>query len=296
LTINTVCTSSGTYSVVVESGDCAATTASGTYTVYSSNSVADISAISFTGTTRFSQKFDIGTNTPSQSPAGYRLIVAQEQCITTASGCPSNYGTSKLTWKPTPGADYTSIANLNFSNSTAQTVSTTTAYGGTWKTNVLFAGSYNAGINTYNISGLARNTYYCFKVWQYSSTATGGCSAYFSTNGYAKISPTSSKESIDDEPFTAQAAENFLLTEIVPNPAINDINFKVITSDKLQFTFEIYSIEGLQVYSEKRDLNEGETPVNIQLRSEKGMLPNGLYILKVRTGNDELTRRFIYMP
>ena len=93
-----------------------------------------------------------------------------------------------------------------------------------------------------------------------------------------------------------QAADNFGMTEISPNPANTDISFSIITGQKLPFSFEIYSIEGVQVYNEQKELNSGTTPFTINLKSEKGVLPTGMYILKVRTGNDELTRRFIYMP
>ena len=261
-----VCDDAGTYSISVWSGSChsTATGYSGTLTV-GNPAIDAATGIGFGTWTKSSIKFSVTTQ------AGNRLIVAKLCSLGTSS---NTAAIQQLTWTPTNGQTY--AASNTFGTYTNADVS------------IIYNGT---GITDYWVYGLTTVRYYAIGVFNYASD---GCVNPYYSNGLVKAQKTI-KES-DDEPFALQVAENFMMTDIAPNPAYSDINFKIMTQEKLPFIFEIYSIEGMQVYTEQMDVDAGTTPVTISLKSEKGTLPSGMYILKVRTGNDEMTRRFIYIP
>jgi hypothetical protein len=298
--ISTVsCSSDGVYSVNVTSNGCSSpvSSSSGTFTVFSGNAPSAATGFLVTGWTRSSITFNVVV--PSANNGGYRMIVAQNDPTATSA----DQATSDLSWTPQQGKSYTSYTGSFLFTNTAYTLQTSGTGANTVYTQIVYNGttSGTGSANSIIVSGLSRLTWYGLAVFEYkigTGTGAGTCGNHYQTSAPFKRGQqtSSNKESEGDEPFAVQISDNFLMTEIAPNPAYNDINFSIITQEKLPFTFEIYSIEGMQVYSEQRELSTGTTPITISLKSEKGILPSGMYLLKVRTGTDEMTRRFIYVP
>jgi len=277
-TISSVsCADHGDYSVKVTPSICGSQIVrSATFSVYSANAPSAATGLLFSTWQKNYIKFNIGTPNGSGSS---RLIVAQGTSATSASAA-----IAQFSWTPTNGLTYS--ANTTFGTSGTQVPN----YGST----IAYAVYNGTATSAIQITNLTNNTWYAFAVFEYTSNLTSGCvSPYYST-GFVKAQNTLKKE-FEDEQISIGLADNFILTDISPNPAYNDINFSIITQEKLPVIFEIYSIEGMQVYSEQKEISSGTTPITISLESDKGVLPSGMYILKVRTGNDELTRRFIYM-
>jgi len=290
-----VCTDKGTYSVEVHSGDCSQTASvSGVFNVYMTTPTGAY-GIQFTYWTRTSITFNINSANSTS-----RLVIAKPFCYGTCATYTAGYVASAFKsfltststgWSPVNGQVYSANSSWGTPSSFVRTPSTDDTIC------AIYNGTGTTGIQ---VTNLTRNSWYAFAVYEYSTSGTGNsdCGPNYSDSVFTKAQKSSLKESQgeDGEVTLIQAADNFGMTEISPNPANTDISFSIITGQKLPFSFEIYSIEGVQVYNEQKELNSGTTPFTINLKSEKGVLPTGMYILKVRTGNDELTRRFIYMP
>jgi hypothetical protein len=275
---NIQCDQADYYSVVVHAGNCTQTANYQGYLTVYNTAPSTATGMLFTAW----QKTTITFNVASPNPSGNRIVTAVE-CpypgTTTNAQAISYY--NSLGWGPNNGSSYT--ANSTYSTTGSNYYNPVC---------VVFNGT---GTSSITVSGLTKDHFYAFAVYNYIPTNTTSCVTPFYSSAYVRAQKTSPKES-DEDLFTVQVSDNFALSDVAPNPAYSDINFALTTQEKLPFTIEIYSIEGMQVYTQQMDVNAGTTPLSISLKSEKGTLPGGMYILKVRTGTDELTRRFIYMP
>lgn len=294
------CSDVATYSVVVTSTSCGTTAGANGYlnVTTPAPSTSTAMGIAFSNWTRNSMVVSV-TN---YNPSNYRLVVGFEGCNGTGTNC-TNIATATVISRvsaaysgPTAGVVYTgsstwgngtSLGNLNVWTSPENPTSPNTAG----------YAIVSGPANSVNVTGLARNRMYVFYAYEYQNNTGSTCTPSYAPNpGIVNARKTSNKESIEEEIFSVQTAENFAMTDIRPNPATTDINFSIMNEEQLPFAIEIYSVEGMKVYNDNRNLPAGTNAISINLKSDTGVLPSGMYILRVRSGNDEISRRFMYLP
>ncbi|HPD34530.1 MAG TPA: T9SS type A sorting domain-containing protein, partial [Candidatus Kapabacteria bacterium] len=143
--------------------------------------------------------------------------------------------------------------------------------------------------------GLQRNKAYLFKVFEYNGTGTSINSNPNGATGNPRYRKTNLKETADE--FQLVLGDRFSIVGFAPNPVRDQFSFEILTNEALQFTIDVQNEQGLTVYSMSKDLGEGQYPFTIKLGNEyKGQLPAGAYFLRVSSGGETLTQKFIYMP
>ncbi len=75
---------------------------------------------------------------------------------------------------------------------------------------------------------------------------------------------------------------------IFPNPVVNEVNIQLILSERAQVSFEVYDLTGKIVYTENfGTLPAGELVKQIQMDN----VSNGMYLLSMRVGESNITRK-----
>jgi hypothetical protein len=295
--INSVqCSNEGGYRVDVTSTLCGGPVSqSCSLYVYEANPPAAASNLAMKAANKNYISMSVTIPSTNTGANNYRMIVAQNELTATST----DVAASHLTWTPEQGHLYTSSEGTFLFTESSSPYRLDNHGGNGVYTQLVYNGQKNgtASVNWITVNGLTRyQTQYVFAVFEYVKGADGCVNRYQTSDPIKLVQKTSPKQSEGDEPFSIQLADNFIMSDVSPNPTSNDINFTLSVQENLPFTIEIFSVEGMKVYSEQRDISSGSTPITISLKSEKGTLPNGMYLLKVRTGSDELTRRIIYMP
>ena len=142
-----------------------------------------------------------------------------------------------------------------------------------------FAQSSPVKISTLS-SGIGSSTY--FQSIGQSSVVLGTQSAGSRVIRQGFVQPTSRKMSRSMEPGTIVSVEAF------PNPFISELSLKLSRSSSSTSTVELYSIDGLKVWSGEIAANLSE----VQLL-DLNRLPVGKYILRLVTNNQIITKSIV---
>ncbi|HPO64272.1 MAG TPA: T9SS type A sorting domain-containing protein, partial [Candidatus Kapabacteria bacterium] len=173
-------------------------------------------------------------------------------------------------------ANYAAIANLTFNPAG------TLADGSC----VLYVGN----ATQLTVTSLLRNTTYTFALYTYNPV-TG---LYCSDNAAALLTElTSNRESLIEQPG-AVAGVNIALSQISPNPVVNNVNLTMDLFTDANITVQVIDGNG-QVISVPVNGNyyaEGTHTLSFPLQN----VASGSYFLRVSTENEAVIQRFIYMP
>jgi hypothetical protein len=77
--------------------------------------------------------------------------------------------------------------------------------------------------------------------------------------------------------------------EVYPNPVSNEANLELTLTEALNATVTVYSQTGQIVYTKKHSLKAGRQLLKLNLSG----LSDGIYLLKINEGSNQLTKRFI---
>ena len=142
-----------------------------------------------------------------------------------------------------------------------------------------FAQSSPVKISTLS-SGIGSSTY--MQSIGQSSVVLGTQSAGSRVSRQGFVQPTSRKMSRSVEPGTIVSIEAF------PNPFVYELRLKLSRSSSSTSTVELYSIDGLKVWSGEIAANLSE----VQLL-DLNRLPVGKYILRLVTNNQIITKSIV---
>ncbi len=173
-------------------------------------------------------------------------------------------------------ADYALIANLAFNH-------TGTLDDGSC---VLYVGNENQ----ITITALQRNKAYTFALYTYNPETGLYC---LDADAALLSQTTQNRESLTEQPG-AIAGVNLALSQISPNPVVNNVNLTMDLFTDANITVQVIDGNG-QVISVPVNGNfyaEGTHTLSFPLQN----VASGSYILRVSTGNEAVIQRFIYMP
>ena len=193
------------------------------------------------------------------------------QCITTdANGC-----TRKNTvFIAQPALLWISMSKTDVSiNGGSDGTCTATPAGG----NAPYLYLWDNGATTSNISGLVAGTYTC------TVTDSNGCTVSKSKN--VNQPPLASEEQrIEEEDFVLQA-------KLFPNPNHGIFTIEIENPDRDMIKkIEILSGDGRKIY--ERNLHQNEVYLEEKFALEN--IPSGMYVLKILSRNQVLTKRFAH--
>lgn len=226
------------------------------------------------------------TGAQSQVMNAYTIKVAH----TTSTSFSS---TSYLTGTNTTtvyNANYTTVAN----SWNKHTFSTPFIYNGTG--NLLIDICFNNSSYTQNstVQGTALSTYNA--LYLQSDMASGGvCANTTGTRSYNRpnMRLTFGEGARSREIVLGDVAPAFTL---YPNPVTSEMNLTyTLTADQPKVSLELYNLVGKQIYSREIGAQEkGAHSIGLSMQEEELLtLPNGLYIVRLRMGEESQQVRFV---
>ena len=79
------------------------------------------------------------------------------------------------------------------------------------------------------------------------------------------------------------------LDRLMPNPVRDELNVVVTSAQRADYQLQVYSLQGQLMQQRSGDLLGGENRLNVEVNS----LPDGIYILRLQTRGQDLSRKFV---
>lgn len=86
-----------------------------------------------------------------------------------------------------------------------------------------------------------------------------------------------------------QVARNTTLDRLMPNPVRDELNVVLTTAQRADYQLQVYSLQGQLMQQLSGDLLGGENRLSVGVSS----LPEGMYILRLQTKGQDLSRKFV---
>lgn len=84
-------------------------------------------------------------------------------------------------------------------------------------------------------------------------------------------------------------AVNTTLDRLMPNPVRDELNLIVTAGERADYQIQVFSLQGQLMQQTSGDLLGGENRLNLEVSS----LPEGMYILRLQTKGQDLSRKFV---
>ncbi len=156
---------------------------------------------------------------------------------------------------------------------------------------------YDGNVTSFAITGLNSNTTYRIIAYGYNQIGTNVATRIYNTtvtSGYnSKTVKTKLKESFEDEIITGTTFE---VSRVAPNPVSNEMYLDVIGGNTSTYIFELYNSVGERVFTRTMELPAGRNEVVLSVQNAAGILPAGVYNLRVRSGAEYIDQRIVIMP
>ncbi|HPP39650.1 MAG TPA: MBG domain-containing protein [Candidatus Kapabacteria bacterium] len=156
---------------------------------------------------------------------------------------------------------------------------------------------YDGNVTSFAITGLNSNTTYRIIAYGYNQIGTNVATRIYNTTvtlGYnSKTVKTKLKESFEDEIITGTTFE---VSRVAPNPVSNEMYLDVIGGNASTYVFELYNSVGERVFTRTMELPAGRNEVVLSVQNAAGILPAGVYNLRVRSGAEYIDQRIVIMP
>lgn len=79
-----------------------------------------------------------------------------------------------------------------------------------------------------------------------------------------------------------------------PNPATNDVSFRLDAPEGVETTLEVYDVRGRLVMGWRGEGPSGGRTINWNLKDASGSpVASGIYLVRLRAGDNEIVRRFV---
>lgn len=156
---------------------------------------------------------------------------------------------------------------------------------------------YNGTGHTVNVTGLTSGQTYHFRAFGYNGTGTGikynTSSATFNPKNrtMAKAGMLTPDE---DGTIAGMLPSNFNMTQILPNPVKNNVNFTLNNLTEQGLSVVVYDMTGRVVvnYQKAKLMSVGSYEINIPLDN----ISAGTYILQIDNGDEVAVQKFVVLP
>ncbi|MDR2835488.1 MAG: PKD domain-containing protein [Bacteroidales bacterium] len=100
---------------------------------------------------------------------------------------------------------------------------------------------------------------------------------YICVDAFCNLSKIYGEKNLDNNSICLYNNEDFVITSPFPNPAKNELNFKIVSSTSDNFQVNIFDAQGKTIYSKKENFSQG---INIYTINTINFL-NGFYYLQI---------------
>jgi hypothetical protein len=156
---------------------------------------------------------------------------------------------------------------------------------------------YDGNATSFTLSGLNSNTTYRITVYGYNRLGTNDASRVYNTTvtnlANSRAQKTKAKLGVEEEIISGSGFE---VSRVSPNPASDELYLTIMNDQASTYVFELYNTVGERVYVNTMNLIGGANDVVLPLRSATGLLPAGVYNLRIHCQGEYIDQRVVIMP
>jgi len=154
----------------------------------------------------------------------------------------------------------------------------------------------DGSVTSFSIINVPNNTLFRIIAYGYNQIGSNVSSRVYNTALVAdnnKTVKTKLKEAFEDEVISGTT---FDVSRVAPNPVSNEMYLDVIGGNATAYTFELYNSVGERVFTRVMELPAGRNEVVLSVQNAAGVLPAGVYNLRVHNGSEYIDQRIVIMP
>ncbi|MEJ5245289.1 MAG: FN3 associated domain-containing protein [Bacteroidota bacterium] len=154
----------------------------------------------------------------------------------------------------------------------------------------------DGNITSFSIINVPNNTLFRIIAYGYNQIGSNVTTRVYNTTLGAdnnKTVKTKLKEAFEDEVISGTT---FDVSRVAPNPVSNEMYLDVIGGNATAYTFELYNSVGERVFTRVMELPAGRNEVVLSVQNAAGVLPAGVYNLRVHNGSEYIDQRIVIMP